>query len=255
MPFLFECPQCGQRRVIAEAAVGRRVRCPACEALVEITLPQEPSASEGDTSTSESADALPLLTGYSISAPSGHSDWNIETPGTKAMPGVPVLAMADDEDEDEGIRIRSSPEESEMDMTPMVDVTFQLLIFFMVTASFTIQRSLEVPAPKETVAASVRSLQEYEEDPDYVTVRVDQYGTFFVTAAEWEEEMECPSEQELLVKLREARRGSGGEAAKIMMVVAHGEAEHARVITAIDAGLTAGIEQVQLVSVEDDDNS
>jgi hypothetical protein len=37
-----------------------------------------------------------------------------------------------------------------------------------------------------------------------------------------------------------------------MLVVAHGEAEHARVVTAIDAGLSAGIDDVQLLSVEDD---
>ena len=63
--------------------------------------------------------------------------------------------------------------------------------------------------------------------------------------------MECPSEQELLVKLREARQDGGTNASK-MLVVAHGDAEHARVVTAIDAGLSAGIDDVQLLSVEDD---
>ncbi|HUG70447.1 MAG TPA: biopolymer transporter ExbD [Pirellulaceae bacterium] len=36
---------------------------------------------------------------------------------------------------------------SESDMTPMVDVTFLLLIFFMVTAAFAMQRSMVVPKP------------------------------------------------------------------------------------------------------------
>jgi len=35
--------------------------------------------------------------------------------------------------------------EDELDMTPMVDVTFLLLIFFMVTASFTLQKSIPQP--------------------------------------------------------------------------------------------------------------
>src|SRR5688572_20269137 len=39
------------------------------------------------------------------------------------------------------LREKSAPQEAEMDMTPMVDVTFLLLIFFMVTASFTMQKS------------------------------------------------------------------------------------------------------------------
>ena len=38
---------------------------------------------------------------------------------------------------------REVSEEDDLDMTPMVDVTFLLLIFFMVTASFTLQKSIE----------------------------------------------------------------------------------------------------------------
>jgi len=255
MPFLFECPQCAERKVIAGAAVGRRVRCPACEALVEITLPSDPEAKEDLSqssaagSTAESAE-MAVYTGVAISAPSLQPDWEATTPA--AMPGVPVLAMADDEDSEEQVTIRSKPEEAEMDMTPMVDVAFQLLIFFMVTASFTMQKSLKIPAPKETqAAASSKSLQDYEEDPEFVTVRIDQNGTFYISGVTWPDEMECPSEQELMVKLRQARQAGGSDASK-MLVIAHGDAEHARVVTAIDAGLSAGIDDVQLLSVEDD---
>jgi biopolymer transport protein ExbD len=251
MPFLFECPQCAERRVIAGAAVGHRVRCPACEALVEITLPTAEPGGEHPVSAGPTTEAaeMQVYTGVAITAPSLQPEW--ESRSAAAMPGVPVLAMADDEESEEKVVIRSKPEESEMDMTPMVDVTFQLLIFFMVTASFTMQRSLKIPAPKETQAVATKSLQDYEEDPEFVTVRIDSVGTFFVSGVKWPDEMECPSEQELLVKLREARQDGGGNGSK-MLVVAHGEAEHARVVTAIDAGLSAGIEDVQLLSVEDD---
>lgn len=36
-------------------------------------------------------------------------------------------------------------EEAEMDMTPMIDVTFQLIIFFMITATFVVQKTLDTP--------------------------------------------------------------------------------------------------------------
>jgi biopolymer transport protein ExbD len=255
MSFLFECPQCAERRVIAGAAVGRRVRCPACEALVEITLPSATPGTEQNipegVSTTENAEGLPVYSGVAIAAPSLQPDW--EPSSAAAMPGVPVLAIADEEEVEEAVHIRSKPEESEMDMTPMVDVTFQLLIFFMVTASFTMQKSQQFPVPKETQAAApTKTLQDYEEDPEFVTVRVVADGTFFVSGARWSDEIECPSEQELMVKLREARL-EGGTAASKLLVVAHGEAQHARVVTAIDAGLTTGIDDVQLLSVEDDD--
>src|SRR5687767_4367931 len=42
---------------------------------------------------------------------------------------------------------KRAPLDQEMDMTPMVDCVFQLLIFFMVTASFVMQKSLKVPPP------------------------------------------------------------------------------------------------------------
>lgn len=266
MSFLFECPQCTARRVIASNAVGRRVRCPVCEALVEITLPNDAEATGDEivslepitsAQTAELAEStMSVISGVAITAPTLQPDWHHETESSSdRVPGVPVLAIADDDDTEEPIRVRSRPEESEMDMTPMVDVTFQLLIFFMVTASFTMQKSLPIPAPKdEQAAAATRSLQEYEEDPDFMTVRVDQFGTFFVTGAQWDDEIECPSEQELLVKLREGRQGSGvGEGARKVLVVAHGDALHERVVTAIDAGVSAGFDDVQLSSMEDDD--
>ena len=42
-------------------------------------------------------------------------------------------------------RIRKATDEDPLDLTSMVDVTFLLLIFFMLTASFTVQKTFEVP--------------------------------------------------------------------------------------------------------------
>jgi biopolymer transport protein ExbD len=39
-------------------------------------------------------------------------------------------------------------ESADMDMTPMIDVTFQLLIFFMLTAAFVVQKTLDMPPGK-----------------------------------------------------------------------------------------------------------
>ena len=55
-----------------------------------------------------------------------------------------------------------SAAEAELDMTPMCDVTFLLLIFFMVTAAFAMQKSFEVPAPDEGWAVSSRFLFRYD---------------------------------------------------------------------------------------------
>ena len=150
-------------------------------------------------------------------------------------------------------RVAARERTAEMDMTPMVDVTFLLLIFFMVTAAFAMQKSLEMPTP-EKEDASARPVRELENDADYVIVRVDEYNTFHVSAAAWNEEKEAPSEQDLLVRLAEARRGTGSAAgATRMLVMANGEANHEKVVTALDAGAAVGMEDVKLVTVEEDE--
>jgi biopolymer transport protein ExbD len=146
-------------------------------------------------------------------------------------------------------------QEAEMDMTPMVDVVFQLLIFFMLTASFTMQKSLNVPKPESSEPSTqAKSMEDFRTDPDYVVVRVDAQNTFHVSSGAWEDEIEAPSKQELLVRLREARQGDAqGNVPSKMLVLANGEALHEWVVTAIDAGNDVGMDDVQLVTVEDDE--
>jgi biopolymer transport protein ExbD len=153
-----------------------------------------------------------------------------------------------------GRRAKRGSMEGEMDLTPMVDVVFQLLIFFMVTASFKMQRSLEQPKPEDNEEQSSQSLQDLKDNPDYVIVTVDATNTFQVESSAFDDIMECPSEQELLVKLRQAKAGdSQGNIPTKMLVLGNGEALHERVVMALDAGTDVGMEDVQLMLVEGDD--
>jgi hypothetical protein len=55
--------------------------------------------------------------------------------------------------------------------------------------------------------------------------------------------------------LRLAREGdSQGNIPSKLLVIANGEALHERVVTAIDSGNDVGMEQVQLLTVEDDES-
>ena len=65
------------------------------------------------------------------------------------------------DDDDEPMAKPKEPiPEDELDMTPMVDVTFLLLIFFMVTASFTIQKSLQqAHAKSDDPSDELRSIE------------------------------------------------------------------------------------------------
>jgi biopolymer transport protein ExbD len=147
-------------------------------------------------------------------------------------------------------RSRTVEGSDEMDMTPMVDVTFLLLIFFMITAAFSLQRSFNVPTPSIDQPSSNATLRDLEEDPDYIVVRVDRYNTYHVAAATWDEEQEAPNEFDLLIKLRKARRDDAQRGARRMLILADGEASYEYVIKAIDAGNEIGVEEIKMVTVE-----
>jgi biopolymer transport protein ExbD len=139
--------------------------------------------------------------------------------------------------------------DEEMDMTPMVDVTFLLLIFFMVTAAYHLQRSIEIPPPDQREsAAQARTLEELEQDDDYVIVEIHGDNTVFV------DDNPAPSKQELLVRLREAREGvpgSGSKGPSSLLVLASGECRHEMVVMALDAGNAVGMEHIRLATEDE----
>lgn len=197
-----------------EHLIGRRVRCPQCREAVVVPQPAADSALETG--------------GGSAEAPATRSDDDevlVTAPKYKAI-------------------------EAQMDMTPMCDVTFQLLIFFMVTAAFAMQKSIEIPKPNQDAPSTQVVVRDPEEDPSFVTVYVDEFNTYRVVTPDWD--VEAPSEQELLRRLREARTtGSGGTVPTKLLVKAHGDSLHEKVVAALDAGTEVGMEQVQLTTIEE----
>lgn len=136
--------------------------------------------------------------------------------------------------------------EGDLDMTPMVDVTFLLLIFFMVTASFSLMRTLQ-QAPPQVDDPSTQA-QESQDDFDYVEVIIDQNNSYFVTTR-GEEEREAPSDNEMRALVRNARNDYNIEK---MIVTCHVDSSHARFVTAWDAGLAAGMTEMKRRTTEQD---
>ncbi|MBC8356801.1 MAG: biopolymer transporter ExbD [Planctomycetes bacterium] len=138
-------------------------------------------------------------------------------------------------------------EAAESDMTPMVDVTFLLLIFFMVTAAFAMQRSMVVPKPQGTGLSEV--LPNGEPVPADIIVEVDEFNTFHVTTDNWEQE--APSEHDLVRALRYLRdQKTGNKSLNRMLVKANPDALHEKVVAALDSGAYAGIPEIELLTLE-----
>ena len=136
-----------------------------------------------------------------------------------------------------------------MDMTPMVDVTFLLLIFFMITASFSVQKSIQRPAQKEQ-EASTQALEPPPDDAaDIVTVQVDEFNAYSVITIDWDRVV--GSKQDLIVALVDAHAvGGPGQIPTKLVIQAHEDCIHAAVIAALDAGREAQFENFEVNTVE-----
>ena len=134
----------------------------------------------------------------------------------------------------------SSPDEG-LDMTPMVDVTFLLLIFFMVTASFVVQKSIAQP-PFQDGGPSPAPVQ------DFVTVTIDSNNTFYVASRD-EDEVECPSEREMWTRVKAVQENTDVDR---MTILAHVDSMHKKVISAWDAGVVAGIAKISIETTEEE---
>ncbi|MCA9105305.1 MAG: biopolymer transporter ExbD [Planctomycetales bacterium] len=158
-----------------------------------------------------------------------------------------LLDEEPDGDEQEEVQFggKGDRESVEMDMTPMVDVTFLLLIFFMVTANFTMMKTKRQPPPTSE-EPSLNSVEEVEDDQ--VVIFIDEFDSFTVLYGAVD--AEAPSVQELYIQLRSAI--DTPVPPQKLLIKAHAECSHERVITAMDAGTEVGLVDVQVQLTEQD---
>lgn len=70
------------------------------------------------------------------------------------------------------------PKDPRVDLTPLIDVVFLLLIFFMVSTTFDKQTQLKVELPSaETVAQE-------EKEEEKIEITIDRHGQFYVNEQE-----------------------------------------------------------------------
>jgi len=155
-----------------------------------------------------------------------------------------TVVFATDLEEESDLK-REKRKEDELDMTPMVDVTFLLLIFFMVTASFSLQKSIESPR-QQSDAPSMNNEPEETEELDMVTVQINEFGSFLVLAPDWERE--TPGKQNLIRALREAL-GDGNTPMKLAIEV-HESAKLQALVDCMDAGTICDYGEVQVTQVD-----
>jgi biopolymer transport protein ExbD len=124
MTLRFACPHCQKRLKVADEHAGRHVNCPRCGK--SLVVPDH-----------ENTRTPPPLRPSEMLAAAG--------PASRGSGGALGNLGADD-DEAPPVTFRAAvATDEELDLTPMVDVTFQLLIFFMLTMAAGLSKSIEVP--------------------------------------------------------------------------------------------------------------
>ncbi len=224
MPIKFRCQECQQLMSISRKQAGMLTICPRCGSETPVPASQV------------EADA------FVYREPRSHADAieenNVEVAQETSIRKGLAFAGNSWEDEEDEFRLREAKTDfEEMDLTPMVDVTFLLLIFFMVTASFSIEKSIEVPPPNPDQEGASQTIQPLEElENQSILVEIDAENRFFIESEEVSDVRELPT---LLADVR--TRDSKNE----VIITVDARSHHESIVQVIDAAQEIGLQRIR----------
>ena len=233
MPIKFRCPSCRQTLSVTRRKAGQNVTCPACESDVRV-----PDLSAVQPVRAGAATAMAPAPGGEDQAGPG-AELPEESP-------APAAAQGGEGDEEAGICFRRRPsEDGGLDMTPMVDVVFQLLIFFMLTCSFSVQKSMQTdaPEPEDEGAAQAVTLQDVEADS--IIVEVDAENRITVDG-------ELVASVGMLADVLASKAAEQPPRTE-MLIEADYNAAHGTLVQVMDAGIDANMQHIRRVSRQSED--
>lgn len=257
MPIQFRCHNCRQVLSITSKKAGTMVACPSCREPTRVPTMEEVQAAlaasrggqapsrRGEVDDDQEAVAarspVPSESAAGSSAPAstgpepGSELWAAAAAVRERNPWVDEEADAEEE-----FSINRPPlEESGLDMTPMVDVTFLLLIFFMITAAFNMQKSLptEPPEPENEGAAQTTVVQDVEQDSVVVGISSNDELTL--------------NDEPIggLAALSEAlqAKAAGGNVELEMTIEADPRCSFGLLVGVLDTGITVGMQRIRRV--------
>jgi len=177
-------------------------------------------------------EAGPPLSTRSAADESSTSRVALEVAATPERVDIWADEAADLEDEGSFSLSRSGPVTvEELDLAPMVDVAFQLVLFFMVTATTILYKTLEIPKPSTDAPSSgvtqgrSRSLDDFQND--YILVEIDSSGMMKI-----DREPVAANMATLVERLRTAREKTGR---KSILLSAEHSTRHRAAVLAYDA--------------------
>lgn len=236
MAIRFRCEHCGQLMSITSRKAGQTVPCPACAAQTVVPYKDVFEQEAAAAAAEEPAEPVsPVLTpaSHRLLEPVGMAGEDVAQPpawGTDEEDAgeEPVLSMR-----------RAQTEFEDMDLTPMVDVTFLLLIFFMITASFSLQKTIQVPAPDPEQQGATQSIQLDDLQATSILVDIDSRDAVYV------DDVRVADLDRLAESLRDKMRL---EQKTELVITADNSARHATVVKVVDAANEVGMQRIRLAN-------
>ncbi|MDB2330840.1 ExbD/TolR family protein [Alteromonas sp. A079] len=124
----------------------------------------------------------------------------------------------------------SAEDEAQIDMTPMLDIVFIMLIFFIVTTSFVKEKGLGVNRPEDNQAKN-------DQPSKALSIRIDADGSIFMGGREVDVRRVVANTQTYLAN-------NNTDSAAIQ---AHEDTEHGTVVEVMNEIKVAGIEKVSVL--------
>ena len=128
--------------------------------------------------------------------------------------------------------------EPDVNLTPLIDVVFLLLIFFMVSTSFVKQSQITIRLPEAESTAMV------EEPPEQIDIMITEQGTYLVNGRELINNRPATIRNAL-------QRVSAGNTSLPLTISADANARHQHVVTAMDVAGRLGFVRISIATVDD----
>ncbi len=259
MGIRFECPSCNKKIVVHDRFANRQMRCPACEFQIRVpTFEESKRQAEKDAARlrqsvspeeGELIDAEPVVDDMVEAVMVERAPMSAQSLGAQLAaavatepPKAPRKSIRKEHDHAE--------EDLEWDITPMVDVAFLLLIFFMLTASFSIQKAIPTSA-EEKKGSATATPDPNEKDLENFVIQIDEFNGYTVVSNDLGTQ-QATSKQELIVILKDLKLQLGDTQPRVI-IQAHVDSIHGAVVACMDAARESEFYKFQVQAVEEFD--
>lgn len=132
---------------------------------------------------------------------------------------------------------RQRRQQDGINLTPLIDVVFLLLIFFMVSTTFTRETRLEVELPE--AEGQVRE----EPDKNIIEIIIDKEGGYAVNGS-------LLVNRKIDTIIAALHQSAGSDTTKPILITADAEAPHRAVVTVMDAAGQLGFTKLNISTQE-----